>query len=255
MSYQALAWARSIKTGSFATKAILMAIANYADENGTCFPSQAQLADDTELSKRTIVRSMEILEEAGLLSRSRRHRSDGTRTSDLIILILSATQPRDTEPRDSLPRDTQSKPKCHSGTAEPITEPSVCGVDAPARERVSRGTRISPDWKPRPAEIELALSWGWTPAEVDDQAERFRDYWLSRTGQGATKLNWHLTFRNRLKEINDRRPKASRHRASTADKLSSAFDDLRATVSRSSRGGAGSGDDAEPRGMVHVPDF
>lgn len=123
MSYQALAWARSVKTGSVATKAVLMAVANYADEEGTCFPSQAQLAEDTELSRRTIVRCLDVLEQAGLLSRSRRHRADGSRKSDLITLVLGDKEPRDTvAPRDASLSDTVSKPKCHGGTAEPITE-------------------------------------------------------------------------------------------------------------------------------------
>jgi DNA-binding transcriptional regulator YhcF (GntR family) len=124
MSYSAMAWARAIKTGSPTVKAVLLAVANYADEEGICWPSQDQLAEDTELSRHSIMRAIEQLEEMDLLTRERRHRKDGSRTSDLIMLDLSRTVQRSTEQRSSEQRSTQQQPKSHSATAEPIIEPS-----------------------------------------------------------------------------------------------------------------------------------
>lgn len=131
MSYSAMAWARGIKTGSPTAKSVLLAIANYADEEGICWPSQDQLADDTELSRHSIMRAIDHLEELGLLSRERRHRKDGSRSSDLIMLDLSSTVLRSTQQRSNEQRSTQQQPKSHSATAEPITEPS----NIPSRAR------------------------------------------------------------------------------------------------------------------------
>jgi DNA-binding MarR family transcriptional regulator len=125
MSYSAMAWARGIKTGSATVKSVLLAVANYADEEGVCWPSQEQLADDTELSRHSIMRALDDLEGMGLLNRERRHRGDGSRTSDLIILDLSRTELRSTEQRCSQLRSTQQQPKSHGATAEPIIEPSI----------------------------------------------------------------------------------------------------------------------------------
>ncbi len=127
MSYSAMALARPIKTGSPTAKAVLLAIANYADEEGICWPSQEQLAEDTELSRHSIMRAIDALEEMGLLSRERRHRKDGCRSSDLIMLDLSSTaqrstEQRSTEQRSTELRSTQQQPKSHSATAEPIRE-------------------------------------------------------------------------------------------------------------------------------------
>jgi biotin operon repressor len=130
MSYSAMAWARAIKTGSATTKAVLLAVANYADEEGICWPSQEQLAEDTELSRHSIMRALDHLEDCGFLSRERRHRGDGSRSSDMIMLDLSRTQQRSTQLRSSEQRSTQQQPKSHGATAEPVIEPSIPSLSA-----------------------------------------------------------------------------------------------------------------------------
>lgn len=117
-----MAWARPIKTGSATVKAVLLAVANYADEQGVCWPSQEQLSEDTELSRHSIMRSLDHLEDLGLLSRERRHRKDGSRSSDLIMLDLSSTVLRSTEQRSIQQRSTQAKPMSQGATAEPVIE-------------------------------------------------------------------------------------------------------------------------------------
>lgn len=129
-----MAWARGIKTGSATVKSVLLAISNYADEDGICWPSQEQLADDTELSRHSVMRAIDQLEELGLLSRERRHRGDGSRSSDLIMLDLSRTQLRSTEQRSTEQRSTQQQPKSHGATAEPVIEPS----NIPSQARVAK---------------------------------------------------------------------------------------------------------------------
>lgn len=58
-----------------------------------------------------------------------------------------------------------------------------------------KGTRLPPDWSPDPNL--LAWSKGRRPdLDMTDTIESFRDYWISKTGQGATKLDWNAAFRN-----------------------------------------------------------
>lgn len=61
-----------------------------------------------------------------------------------------------------------------------------------------RGTRLPADWQ-------LPLTWGewamserqqWTADDVRACADRFRDYWISLSGQKATKTDWQATWRN-----------------------------------------------------------
>ena len=61
---------------------------------------------------------------------------------------------------------------------------------------------MSEDWL-------LPKSWGewslaefpaWTPEIVRFQSQKFRDYWVARTGAGATKRDWLATWRNWCRE-------------------------------------------------------
>lgn len=92
MSWKASAWAKEQRLGSPAAKSILLCLADYADpDRAECWPSQAQLASDAEVSERTAREWLQRLEDWGLLRRSRRTRASGARASDMIVLNLGAT--------------------------------------------------------------------------------------------------------------------------------------------------------------------
>ena len=174
MSFQVMAWARSIKTGSATTKAVLMAVANYADEAGLCWPSQDQIADDTELSRHSVMRALDVLQELGLLTRERRHRKDGSRTSDMITLDLSIThlcsaEQRSTEQRNAPLRSTQQQPKSHSATAEPVRESPIRGN---AREDADKAVA---EWNAMASEIGLPKVQRITDQRAKRLAARLRD--------------------------------------------------------------------------------
>lgn len=69
MSWQATAWAIKQATGSTRRKAVLLALANYADPNGACWPSQERLASDTEQSVDSVQRHSDALEKMKLIER------------------------------------------------------------------------------------------------------------------------------------------------------------------------------------------
>ncbi|WP_210482720.1 helix-turn-helix domain-containing protein [Microvirga antarctica] len=91
MSFQAMAWAAAQKTGSPARKALLLAIANYADEDGVCWPSRETLADDSEQSVDSVDRHLRELEASGFIRRTSRggRRPDGGEQSKLITILYS----------------------------------------------------------------------------------------------------------------------------------------------------------------------
>lgn len=154
MSFKFLAWAQSHKTGSSAGKAVLLAVCAIINDDGEGFPSQQRIADDSELSIRTVKREMDKLEAAGYLSRQRRYRADGYRTSDLICLsqtpqILGAIMSGDTMSPNILGA-TVSVLRCHSGIAEPVIEPvnsilSEASSDLPEISKPKRKAISYPD--------------------------------------------------------------------------------------------------------------
>lgn len=90
MSTDAVALVKSRRVGSAATKAILFVLADYADSEWSSFASQKRIAAEAEVGERTVRRTLADLESKGILRRERRHRSDGTRTSDRLLLVQSA---------------------------------------------------------------------------------------------------------------------------------------------------------------------
>ena len=90
MSVQQISKALDLGGVSQAEKLLLIVLANYADENGRCWPSQATLSQKTCMSDRSIRTAFVRLEGLGLIIRERRTRKDGSRTSDMIQLCLDA---------------------------------------------------------------------------------------------------------------------------------------------------------------------
>lgn len=113
MSFQAINWAITQKVGNATGKLILLMLANYADAEGRCFPSQQTLARDCECTRRSVLTWLKKFEDMELLTRKRRHTAGGYRRSDLLCLNLSAASSH----------ENNSIPTCKDFTAEPIIEP------------------------------------------------------------------------------------------------------------------------------------
>lgn len=90
MSIQALNWAFQQRVGSVGLKATLVALANFADEDGTCFPGRDLVAEITDQSPRSVSRQINQLADLGVLSVERRSRDNGSRATNRYRLDLSA---------------------------------------------------------------------------------------------------------------------------------------------------------------------
>lgn len=88
MSIEALNWAFNLELPGPGQKLVLLALANYADEEGNAFPSQKALSAKTCLGERAIRDNLTRLEELGVIRRTPRARSDGTYTTDLFRLNI-----------------------------------------------------------------------------------------------------------------------------------------------------------------------
>lgn len=130
MSTEALAWAFEVQVGHPTRKLILIALADHCDHLHRCWPSQAKLATRAECSVDTVQRHLASLVEQGLVTRQRRDREGGGRTSDLYILQVESLS-RNLRPRD------KAAPVRGGATAmvrqEPSLEPSI------KREGAERG--------------------------------------------------------------------------------------------------------------------
>lgn len=92
MSHQATAWAYKQRGLTAGRKFVLVALADFADEQWSCFPGQERLAQMTGQDVRSVRRHIEELERLGLLTRERRFLANGQRTSDRYKLVPPATE-------------------------------------------------------------------------------------------------------------------------------------------------------------------
>ena len=72
------------------TKSIALALANRANDSGTCWPSVKTLSADTGFHTSTVKRAIHSLKGSGHLKVESRSRKDGSQTSNRYTLILDA---------------------------------------------------------------------------------------------------------------------------------------------------------------------
>ncbi|SIT50476.1 hypothetical protein BN2476_830047 [Paraburkholderia piptadeniae] len=230
MSFDALAWAWNQKTGSSGRKATLMGVAQFADEDGYCWPGQRMLAEYTEQGERTVREHLVWLESNGYLSRCARKRPDGTNASDAYYLNLEKPPAEFKTKRKKQPADFAASEKPKNNRQNPPTADFADGEkqqNQPAKsaghepvivkpkgltEPVStaRGSRLPNDWTIKPEwidwttqstarfaeELEAWKGGAWSVQHTLFESEKFRDYWCGVAGKAANKTDWPGTWRN-----------------------------------------------------------
>jgi hypothetical protein len=208
MSVQAITAAFAVQGVSPSEKLVLLALANFADAEGRCWPSQARLALDTGLTDRQIRRVFVSLIDAGLMTKEHRRRRDGYRASDLITLtIFEDTVSAKGKPyrtfEDNLTGhlepilpDTVSYPTTLEPSVEPSVEPLEAAQAQPQAKPDPKGTRLPDEWSPQLSEVAFAKQQGMTLEEISLEADKFRDFWCAKPGAGGRKSDWSATWRN-----------------------------------------------------------
>lgn len=192
-----MAWASKQKCGGTVGKAVLLFLANYADENNQCWPSADRLADDCETSKRSIFTWLKKLEQMGLISHETRTKR-GMRTSSLYTLNVGNPVVKELHHvvKQLHPEGNQGVQELHGGgegaAQEPITEPITISLREEKKNVRPKAMAIQKDWRPNPELHEWATELR-PELNIDVVVETFIDYWL---GKGEPRKNWSATFRN-----------------------------------------------------------
>lgn len=121
MSVQAITWALEQTCATATEKAVLLVVANYVGPDGTTFVGQETISEQACCSIKTVERALAAFEKAGWIERERRHRKDGSRTSDLIV----SKGPKHPERREN--DQTDNKSVRRSPNRHPVqTYPTSC---------------------------------------------------------------------------------------------------------------------------------
>ncbi|WP_330168554.1 DUF1376 domain-containing protein [Bartonella grahamii] len=68
------------------------------------------------------------------------------------------------------------------------------------RAQANRGCRLPADFEP---DYDFAIEEGLPPERVKVEIAKFRDYWRSKAGANATKIDWQATWRNWVRKAVD----------------------------------------------------
>lgn len=180
MSSSATAWAWKQRIGNAGVKPTLLALAEFADESGFCYPSQDTLAEMTEQSSRTIRRHLIVLEKMSLIRREKRRHEDGTRATDGFFLLASLDDLRlgkmyRKHPKQADKMSTGQPDTVSAGSSgHPRSEP----VDTAVSYELSLEP-INPPLSPQSQQTGCTVpSDGSAAEETDEEADRRLAQWM-----------------------------------------------------------------------------
>mgnify|MGYP003648427630 CR=1 FL=1 len=163
MSFKLMAQALDIKTGSSTTKLVLLKLCDNANDQGICWPSQDLIAEQCEMSKRTVVSSIKSLEVLGLLSIEKKCKNAN---KYLINLNSAKSAPLDPVVQNLHP----SSANAALPYIEPIKEPIIKNIEK--REEDFKGL-VKATWSEMGAESFLP----------NVEAQKFFLYWSESNGK------------------------------------------------------------------------
>nr|DAN56845.1 MAG TPA: helix-turn-helix domain protein [Caudoviricetes sp.]DAT12140.1 MAG TPA: helix-turn-helix domain protein [Caudoviricetes sp.] len=157
MSIRIMSQVWNMEIDDSTAKLTLMALADFSDDEGYCYPSYEVLAKKISKSKRTAIRAVEKLAELGFLQKEKRELKDGTSSANLYKILsendrVTQTHPRVTNEKErvtsmTLPSDIDDTPRVTSMT--PCSDKGVTPINITTNRTVSR-TIKEPSINPLP---------------------------------------------------------------------------------------------------------
>ncbi|WP_081075608.1 helix-turn-helix domain-containing protein [Burkholderia stagnalis] len=223
MSLDATTWARHQKVGKGPAKSVLMALADYANENFVSYPSVETLVAWTEQDRKTVMANLDRLKEGGWITDTGERTG---RTRQVVVYVINVArgvevkigprelltgpnseqfQNRNSPENGTVPNFTGNSPNFDGKQSQkpPETVPNlghrtVGTVENGGNGVGARGTRLPDDWVLTKALGEWALAEQptWTVDHVRKVAEKFADHWRAQPGQKGRKTDWAATWRN-----------------------------------------------------------
>lgn len=169
-------------------KLVLMGIANHQGDHGA-WPSIATLARYTNESERSVKRDIQELIKLGELTVQKNQSPMGDQyKTNLYWVTIEAGVTNGAKPSDS------------SGKSG-VTVDGTLTINRNLKETRDTATKISSDYQPN----ESLKAWAKAThpqTDIDQETEKFVDYWLGIGGARGRKLDWDATWRNWIRNSN-----------------------------------------------------
>ena len=142
MSMLLMVKAMQTKVGNPLRKLVLLKLADNANDQGECWPSLQYIADQCEISKRSVISHISALCDSGLLKKEHREGKFKANASNLYTLTIHSETPALHSANNSLGGETPALPPSEtpapriSNSLEPVIEP-INGTSANADEHTT----------------------------------------------------------------------------------------------------------------------
>lgn len=140
MSMMLMVKAMQLKVGNPLRKLVLIKLADNANDLGECWPSYQHIAEQCEISRRSVINHIKALEDSGLLVKKYRNGTHKANSSNVYTLNLDGAAPAPSEspalPPSAAPAPDGESPAPHPSAAPaPRTSHSFEPVNEPEREQ------------------------------------------------------------------------------------------------------------------------
>lgn len=191
MSWVALAWASQQRLERPADKLILLAYANCSnEETGFAYPSIQWLCEFSGLNRKTVIQSVQRLEDAGHLKDTGRRVGA---TKQVKVYTVEIGEIKTVPKSGSLNSPTFSGKESQKRDTEPVREPHSPIGELNKRARATK--RCPDDWRPDPSDFQVAVDEGLMPGETERALAKFRDHTFA-----TARSDWSATFRNWIRK-------------------------------------------------------
>ncbi len=193
MGFKDAEWAYTLPLPLTQTAVLAAVCHRTSDRTHKTTVKQQTIATMLGCDRATVLRTLGILEAAGLIVRTPRDRSNGSKTSDTITVCVTESNVAESNVTESNVAENRDLGDSES---HPVRDKSLTRSNPDQREgAATRGTRI-----PEPFILTADMRhWAATEApavDVDLATRMFVDHFRASTGRNATKLDWLATWRN-----------------------------------------------------------
>lgn len=154
MSMELMVKAMKAKVGNPLRKLVLIKLADNANDLGECWPSYQHIADQCEISRRSVINHIKALEDSGLLVKQYRNGTHKANSSNVYTLNLDGAAPAPSE-SPALPPSAAPAPDGES----PAPPPS-----AGAAPRTSHSFEpVTKEQEQQKTDLPFSMNLGWQP--------------------------------------------------------------------------------------------
>jgi hypothetical protein len=201
-------WEKSEHVGS--NLLMLLAIADFADDDGNAYPAVATLARKCRTSQRNANLILARLKSSGELAI---RLNEGPKGVNRYQIQFPRPEVSYISEESFVPNEASGPPEaCFPKPLKRTSDKPSLNRQEPTERVVPfpKGTRLPENWELPVEYNQWAIrELGWNATWTGRVAERFADYWRAASGQAAIKADWFAVWRNWCRR--EKEPQDDRH--------------------------------------------